>query len=259
MSSSANQGRGSMRQAMQSMAAELRANPRLQLGLAAIIAIAVVVGLLSLDDARLAAQRKYNALQTENARMRKQLGGSVRQQWLQSSLDKAQARADAMWQVSSPVMAQAELGDWLISELDDVGVKGAKIDQPSLRRLSDQKADPGHTKKDEKNSQDCDTAECQLIELRTTVRLPYDLGVLNKALAKIEAADRPIRVDQMTFNTNERRAELIVQVLAKLSDQVRPADPAGSDKVAAPVVDTSKPAAAEPAQDVPKKVVEVKW
>ncbi|QDQ27253.1 hypothetical protein FNU76_13265 [Chitinimonas arctica] len=241
--------------ALQQLRQEVQANPRLQAGLAAIALVAIVMGLLNLADRKTAAVRKLETLLAETSGMRKQLGSPMQQSARQGRLNAVREHIDkAFWHSSTPVIAQAELGEWLNSSLREAGVSGATVSQPVFRFLDQggEQAGGGDTSA----SQSCRGDRCDLIELRTAIRFPFDPATLGKALAALEGADKQTLIEQLTVNAADRRVELSVLTLAKLSGA---ATTSATDTPAAAKIETAAPVASEANPEAPKKVVEVKW
>jgi len=96
---------------------ELRAKPRLRLGLLAVIALAWVYGLLELEAAATAARQEQARLVDEVARMQ---GLGTEAEWRQQR-DEVYARLTALraraWREESEGRMQALLQDWLREQL----------------------------------------------------------------------------------------------------------------------------------------------
>jgi hypothetical protein len=267
--------------------AEWHSNPRLRVGVLVVLAIALVTALLKLDDARQALRLEASSLAAENQRLGKMLS-SDKQQQAAGRLALIQEQITRhLWQVPSTAVAQAELGTWLGEELVAAGAKEVFVAQATLKgsapaNSSEADAKPDAAAEPSATQANCGDTPCNLVELRTTVRFAFDAAVFPKALARIESAERPLVVEQLTVRPEERRVEMTVRALADIAPATAaPEAPKASKEIPAKPVPAQSsqgteptattPAASEkalatqagaaasgtPAQ--PPKIVEVKW
>jgi hypothetical protein len=248
--------------------AEWQANPRLRIGVMTIVAMAIVMSLLRLDEARQAMRTDAGRLATENARLTRMLNSGKQQQAAARLVLLQEQIARRLWQVPSTTVAQAELGTWLTDELTAAGAKEVLVAQATLKGQA-----PSTAEKQEPTSAatsappaDCQKAACQLVELRTTIRFTFDAAVLPKALERLESSDKPLTIEQLTIHATERRVEMSVKVLASVvpaagAAATTPPVAAAADTTATPPSAATTPSAtaAANAPVSPPKIVEVKW
>ncbi|SMC28954.1 hypothetical protein SAMN02745857_03504 [Andreprevotia lacus DSM 23236] len=256
---------GKLTQQLQQLRAELAANPRLQWGLAGILLIGITTGLLALDDYRVAELRQIASLRKTSSELHRQLGHSGQQIALQAQLDRASEQIDlSLWQFATPVIAQAEFNDWLNQNLQEGGARELRISQPTFRYFNPTAAGDASAPISEEGTQCKDRSQCRLIELRAQLRFTFDPATFPRTLAKLEAADHALRIEQITINSAERRVELTALTLARLSDAPEKLDAsaARAASMASMASAASAAAASMPANAAasgPKPVVEVKW
>ncbi len=232
---------------------DIKNNPRLQIGLGLIIAVALISGLLTLDDHRNAAKTKMASLQASNANMNSQLGSSARQAQLQSQLDKLQERMEAtFWKFPSAVIAQTEFSDWLKTGLKESGIPNSSIVQPSFRYLGEQST-TGEPRAEHTRSS-CKLAQCELIEIRSSLRFRFDPASFAKVLNLFEGTDKGVRIEQITLNTQQ--VELTVVALAALTGTETAETGEQAQKKTASAIASAVSASTPEAN---KKVVEIKW
>ncbi|MGN6111802.1 MAG: hypothetical protein ACTHOC_02120 [Luteimonas sp.] len=122
------------------LVAQVRANPRLQVGLAAIVVIVVGWGVLALGDAREAAVGKMFQAQQRYAQVRQLSGQDV---WTQRAADAGQL-ADALEAeippARSPGLAQATFQGWVKTIVDSQGTP-IRLDLQAPVRLDAPNAD----------------------------------------------------------------------------------------------------------------------
>lgn len=233
--------------------AEIKANPRLQMGLGLILAVALISGLLSLDDQRKAAEATLTSLQSNNAKMNSQLGSANRQTQIQTQLEQLQQRIDTVfWKFPSPGIAQTDFGDWLKNGLKESGIPNASIVQPSFRFLGEQKGAAASGAATARES--CKLADCELIEIRSSLRFRFEPASFVKVLALFEGADKGVRIEQLTLNAQQ--VEMTVVALAALTSVETDES---AEQHQAKTASAVASAAAASAPDAIKKVVEIKW
>ncbi|WP_269531323.1 hypothetical protein [Chitinimonas sp. BJYL2] len=242
---------------------EIRDNPRLQLGLASIVFIALVFSLLKLDAERVKLQASVEKLYGENRRLQKQAGSEAYQGVLAGKLEKAKlALSNSQWQAASQLSAQAMFHDWLSARIVDAGVKEYRIAQPTARFVGDEQSGLGI------EQQDCTPETCTLLELQSSVKVAFDPVNATKVLANIERSDWPLKIESLTIRPGDRKLEFTVKALARLSSDLPNDEPAAlttppAEQQPAPAPSQAKSSVAAGAEDTqstqPKKVVEIKW
>jgi hypothetical protein len=106
---------------------ELRANPRLRLGFAAILAILIGYGLLEWRDQLSAGVTEYQRMQSQVARLAQQEQPEAwegRSKQAQTELRQAQGR---LWRNASTGQAQAQVQDWLFALMRQIDAKGSAL------------------------------------------------------------------------------------------------------------------------------------
>lgn len=243
--------------ALQKLVAEIRENPRLQVGLLTISAIFISWALLFVDDVRKESITKLESLREQNARMHTQLGSPSQQVNLQLLLQKNRDQIEAaLWNFSAPVIAQAELSDWIRNTLKDNGVTDPVITQPLFRNTGDQSVAEKNTPLTQPSI--CEGALCDIIEIRTNVHFRFDSNSLVKVLASLENAKQLIRIDQATFNSQGRQADISLVTHARITELLSTHTLKNSHRASATMI-ASTPATAVASAPESKKIVEIKW
>lgn len=183
---------------------ELRSKPLLRAGLAAVLALLWLLGLLELSDARDAARKQRALLGDEVAQLRS-MGGE--KQW-PALRDQAQGRlADYQslaWREESEGRMQAMLQDWLRAQLATAGV------QP--RELVVTVLPAGSLKPAENGRKSPLPADMRIARARMSFEFRPD--TLHQVLASLPASRRWIWVSRMSVDNDARRmVELEVEAL----------------------------------------------
>ena len=198
------------------MAAELRANQRLRMGLVLILAILAGYGLLNWRDALDQKAKSVNRLGQEIGRLRGLEGtGPI---WRRRAERTAQARKrfeERLWPAPSLELAQASFQDWVASHLSRLGVL-----QPKLTLIdadSEQGADAGEQKdgqqgepRDGKAAEGKAALEAKPIKLG--VSFDYSVRQLEDFLAQVYLSGRNIRVDTLLASAPKRKVELVLTI-----------------------------------------------
>lgn len=183
---------------------ELRSKPLLRAGLAAVVALLWLLGLLELSDARDASRKEQFGLSDEVAQLRT-VGGE--QQW-PALRDQAQARlADYQslaWREESEGRMQAMLQDWLRAQLATAGV------QP--RELVVTVLPAGNQSTAERGRKSPLRADMRIARARMSFEFKPD--TLHQVLASLPASRRWIWVSRLSVDNDARRmVELEVEAL----------------------------------------------
>jgi hypothetical protein len=183
---------------------DLRSNLRLRAGLAVVVALLWLLGLLELSDRLDAARKERSRLSEEVVRLR-----LVRseQQWPQLR-DQAQARlADyrsLAWREESEGRMQAMLQDWLREQLATAGVQPREL---SVAVLPARSVAPA-----EANRKSELPADMRIARARLSFEFKPD--TLHQFLARLPASLRWIWVTRMTVENDSRRlVELELEAL----------------------------------------------
>lgn len=174
---------------------EMRGNPRLRAGLAAVVALLWVLVLLELSGALDAAREKHKELNGEVSRLRDLQG---EQQW-PALRDKAQERlADyrsLAWREESEGRMQAMLQDWLREQLAAAGVQPREMTVTVLPARS--VAPTGSGRKSE--------LPPDMRLARARISLDFKPDSLHQFLAKLPASRRWIWVSRLVIENESRR------------------------------------------------------
>lgn len=175
---------------------ELRSNPRLRAGLAAVAALLWVLVLLELSGALDAARERRNQLNGEVTRLRNVRG---ERQWtvLRDQVQERLADYRSLaWREESEGRMQAMLQDWLREQLAAVGVQPREMTVTVLPARS--VAPPGSGRKSEL------PPDMRLARARLSFDFKPDS--LHQFLAKLPASRHWIWVSRMVVENESRRA-----------------------------------------------------
>lgn len=179
-----------------SLISELRANSRLRIGLALIISIVWLYGLLDLRDnnAALVDQYKQTALQLARfGGQQKQTQWPARADEAKEALSLAESR---LWHNSTLGLAQAEMQDWLSQQLNQ-----AKAVRYAVKVAE---SDAGPDQKSDKSG----AAPSDLNQVKAKIEFNVDPKVLSSLLIAMANADHQIVVESMVVK--HPRTELTV-------------------------------------------------
>jgi hypothetical protein len=167
---------------------ELQANPRLRLGLAAVVAILAGYGLLEWRDHQVAATADYKRLLGQVARLAQP---QQAQPWAQRASEAGEALRQAraqLWRNASPGQAQAQVQDWLNTLLRQVDAKSATV------RVSEPEINP----------------EAAVL----AARLPADLAALQPLRARLEFNSEPAVLLTLLAAINDAPRRVVVDGLS---------------------------------------------
>lgn len=196
---------------MSSWLDELRGKPLLRAGLAAILALLWLVGMLELSDARDASRKERVRLSDEVAQLRSM---SAERQW-PALRDQAQARlADyrsLAWREESEGRMQAMLQDWLRAQLAAAGVM-----QP--RELAVTVLPAGSLSPAEKGRKPALAADMRIARARMSFEFKPE--TLHQVLASLPASQRWIWVSRLSVDNDAgRMVELELEALFVLGSR----------------------------------------
>jgi len=210
---------------MQGLINELRASLRLRAGLALMLAIFGLYGLLEWRDAGQARLAQYRQLSGQAARLANPGAQSLwpeRAAQAQAALALAQQRP---WRNTSFGLAQAEFQDWVFTLLRQADAKMFSV------KLSDGDAGFGNAKPAAGDK--APESIAGLKQLRARVDLNFDPPVLLALLAAVNSAEHQVIVDSLSVK--QQRVGLDLSVWYRLQP-----DPA------APSAKPPKPSSAAP-------------
>jgi hypothetical protein len=201
---------------------ELRASLRLRAGLALILAIFGLYGLLEWRDAGQARLAQYRQLSGQAARLGNQ---SAQALWPERAAQAKAALAVVQqrpWRNTSFGLAQAEFQDWVYTLLRQVDAKNFSV------KLSD--GDVGFAAAKSAAANEAPNPTAGLKQLRARIDLNFDPPVLLALLAAVNAAEHQVIVDSLSIKS--LRAGLDLSVWYRL--QPDPAAPSAKPSSAAP-------------------------
>jgi hypothetical protein len=183
---------------------ELRRKPRLQAGLAVVLALLWLLGLLELSDALDAARREKARLIDEVARLRTV---GAEQHWPamrdQTQVRLADHRALA-WREESEGRMQAMLQDWLREQLAAVGVQPRELVVIVLPARTVLPSEQGRKSE----------LPADMRIARARVSFEFKPDALHQVLARLPASRRWIWVSRMSVdNDSQRVVELELEAL----------------------------------------------
>ena len=192
---------------------ELRANLRLRVGLAFILGVFCLYGLLEWRDYLAERRVQYRQLAGQVARIGLQQSQA---EWIDRSIQANEALRAAetrLWRQASFGLAQAEMQDWLYTQLRHADAKRANVN------LSDPTAQLGLTP----NAAEQDSIG--LTKLHAKVDFFGDAPVLLALLSAIVDADRQVVVNALSIKSQRVEIDIGAWYMA----------PAASAPAAAPV------------------------
>ncbi len=183
---------------------ELRGNPRLRAGLAAVLALLWLLGLLELSDALDAARKERLRLGEEVARLRS-VGAEQRWPALREQAEAHLADHRSLaWREESEGRMQAMLQDWLREQLAAVGVQPRELVVTVL---------PARNVSPSANGRKSDLPADMRIA-RARLSFEFKAEALHQFLARLPASRRWIWVSRMAVdNDRQRVVELELEAL----------------------------------------------
>jgi hypothetical protein len=203
--------------------AQIRSNPRLRIGLALITGIIWLSLLLDLRDDNHALVEKYQQTASQLARYSSQ---QKQGQWIQRAQDAKDVLGAAegrIWQEPTLGLAQAELRDWLLHELQESKAAMYNV------KVSESADDKGG------KSGKADDAPADLVHVRATLEFNTDAVALDKFLATLADADHQIVVENLSVK--QPRTSMTVATWYKLQANA----PTGGASSASASVATAAP------------------
>ena len=207
---------------MQGLINELRASLRLRAGLALILAIFGLYGLLEWRDAGQARLAQYRQLSGQAARLGNQ---SAQALWPERAAQAKAALAVAQqrpWRNTSFGLAQAEFQDWVYTLLRQVDAKNFSV------KLSD--GDVGFAPAKPTAVNEAPSPTAGLKQLRARIDFNFEPPVLMALLAAVNSAEHQVIVDSVSIKS--LRAGLDLSVWYRLEPD--PAAPSAKPSSAAP-------------------------
>jgi len=184
---------------------QIRANPRLRIGVWLILGIFWLYGLLELRDIRQEVQDNHHSVAERVARMQGQASQTA---WLTraESTKLIEAGMEShLWQASSGGMAQAVLEDWLRSTLTDAGaiqlqIKVAVLDDVNL------------------TSEEEESTPSDLWKVRANLSFSINPENLTSVVSKIELSERYVAIEMIKIH-NEVVPRLDMQLIAYMQQK----------------------------------------
>jgi len=183
---------------------EFRSKPRLRAGLAAVLALLWLLGLLELSDALDAARKERVRLSDEVARLRS-VGSEQRWPALREQAEARLADHRSLaWREESEGRMQAMLQDWLREQLAAAGVQPRELVVTVL---------PARTLSPSESGRKAELpADVRIARARLSFEFKPD--ALHQVLARLPASRRWIWVSRMTVdNDSQRTVELELEAL----------------------------------------------
>ena len=183
---------------------EFRSKPRLRAGLAAVLALLWLLGLLELSDALDAARKERVRLSDEVARLRS-VGSEQRWPALREQAEARLADHRSLaWREESEGRMQAMLQDWLREQLAAAGVQPRELVVTVL---------PARTLSPSESGRKAELpADMRIARARLSFEFKPD--ALHQVLARLPASRRWIWVSRMTVdNDSQRTVELELEAL----------------------------------------------
>ena len=183
---------------------ELRRKPRLRAGLAGVLALVWLLGLLELSDALDAAHKERARLSEEVARLRS-VGAEKRWPALREQTEARLADHRSLaWREESEGRMQAMLQDWLREQLASVGVQPRELVVTVL---------PARSVSPSANGRKAELPADMRIA-RARVSFEFKPDALHQILARLPASRRWIWVSRMAVdNDSQRMVELELEAL----------------------------------------------
>lgn len=195
-----------LRKRLTDFVVEIRSNKRLSYGLVVIVAVICVEGGMRWMDWVAQQQSELVQLQTDLLALR---SNTRNEATLKEALVRAERLQEAidtrLWLVASEAVGQARLKDWLT----DV-VKTALANQYAITLASSRELINAQTKGPPDLT--------NLREFRATLSFQFTPSALEKVLAEIEGGKPFSSIDNLLVKQRERRVELTVRVLMRVTD-----------------------------------------
>ncbi len=204
------------------MRRELAGNPRLRIGLAAIVAIIAAYGLLSWQEYLQALEKEVVRARRDVARL-DALNGSG-PQWMARRQEAARARAAyeaRLWRAPSVAQAQASFQDWVALRL-----KALNVVEPKLNIVDDPLATGNASGADHP------------YPVRLRVEFPFSARQLEDFLGAIYMSGRNVRVESIFAGRSKRKLEMTLLTWTTIGETEEPDIPSAA-------VDQSAPQAAD--------------
>lgn len=191
---------------------ELRANRRLQAGVAIVLAIMSTEFALRWNDHLQNQERQLAQLQGELHALRAQSRVESELVARRDALATAhQAIEDRLWSAPSEAIAQARFRDWLSEVLQAAGTRNPTISLAPPRPPGERRNQPASAKPSPMTSPE------GLRELRATLAFPFSPDSLEKVLAAIEGGEALARVESIQVTRRTQRVELTVHLLSRIT------------------------------------------
>jgi hypothetical protein len=214
---------------------QLRANVRLRVGLALIIAMGWLYGVLTLRDEVAEQTQRFRSSTQSVARLKAQL---TQPEWGDRAVA---ARATAvqleakLWQAPTPGLAQAALQDWLMKTVAKVGIANPQVTVAVVEDANvGNNASPVAT--DPSTSTDAN-APADLWKLKAKLNFEFNPSTLMDFLAALETNDQQITVHVLTARKDpapRAEMELIAYFQKQKTANGSPSDARAKPPVAMP-------------------------
>lgn len=206
-----------LRRHVASVADQVSASLRLQIGLLVVVSLGLAGVLDAVKSRALATEGRLKAARSELRQTRAtvaELGGIAAARVALSDLERGVF--GSVWVATSPAVAQAATLEWIEAQMKAAGVQGLRVSDSTVRPVKD--ARPSEAAPIEEN---VSVADGSIIELRTVVRFTFTDAAIARALALFEGARRLAVVDSLTISAREGRVELVVRNAAMIVGQAR--------------------------------------
>ena len=204
---------------VQRLIGELRANRRLQAGIAVVLAIALAEFALRWSDHIQEQERQLAQLQGDLHALRTQSRVESELVAQRDALAAAHRTIeDRLWNAPSEAIAQARFRDWLAEALLSAGARNSTVSLAPPRPPGERRDQS--IANNAKNPQPTEG----LRELRGTIAFAFSPETLEKTLLTIEGGEALARVESIQVTRRTQRAELTVRLLARIAPQTTPRD-----------------------------------
>lgn len=217
------------------MIANIRENKNLQIGLILIFLILCSEALLRWSDNLAGRMKALEEARGELRDLRKQSGNEATLKTTLEELSEARENLEnRLWQIPSEAQGQARMKDWLLTTFKQTAVApfNLKIANPRPVAKNTESDTTTNTPATAETAAKFPAGLHDLREFRATFSIAFTPADIEKLLAEIEGGQAVAEVETLTISLRDRRAELSVRVLARLTpspekttDSARPKSP----------------------------------
>jgi len=209
---------------------DIKGNRRLQWGLAIVLAILAVEGVLRWTDALTEQEKELRELRDQKRHLQGQIQDKTLLQEILQKVEGAQTAAKArVWVVSSEAVGQARQKDWVQTLFREKNIPLQSLVLATPRGREKPVTESGITA----------DKVADIREFRATVSFPFSPENLERIVAALEGGELFTRIESLSASRRQRRVELEFAMLMEIDPR------AAARAESSPVQDTADPKAVE--------------